>query len=83
MNALALTASRRLVAPVEQYNDSPSAGYTRSLDERFPYMRSSVTPIYAMDEPAKRIAPHQWALYATFTFASIFITCFIFLERNT
>ena len=78
-----LTDPHRRVQAVEQYNDSPSAGYTHSLDERFPYMRSSVTPIHAMDEPAKRIEPHQWALYAAFTLASIFITCFIFLERNT
>lgn len=78
-----LTSARRLVQAAEQYNDSPSASYTRSLDERFPYMRSSITPIYEMDEPAKRIEPSQRALYATFAFASFFIACLIFLERNT
>ena len=71
MNALALTASRRLVVPAETYNDSTEAVYARSLDQRYPYMRSSNAQIVVLDEPATQVAAHEWALIAAGVIAVI------------
>ena len=66
----ALTSCRRVVA-VEQYNDSPTASYSRTLHDRNPHTRSSITPIYAAAEPAKRIEPHELALYGAYLIAVV------------
>lgn len=66
----ALSSWRRVVA-VEQYNDSTDAKFSRTLHDRNPYTRSSVTPIHGMHEPAKRIQPHELALYGAYLIAVV------------
>lgn len=77
-----LTAARCRVVAIEQYNDSPTAVYSRTLHDRNPYTRSSITPVHSIAE-AVRWTPIQWAFFIAYTFAVISLIAIIFLERNT
>ena len=79
---MSAAACRRVVAD-EQYNDSTDAKYSRTLDERSPFTRSSVAIIQPMRDDKKPLKPHQWALIVTHVIGAIAIGCVLYGGRNT